>query len=68
MSIAARNERGAQRPAEANHDAVSGAVSGRTVLVAGLGLSGAAAARVLLARGARVLLTDAAEPPAVAEL
>jgi UDP-N-acetylmuramoylalanine--D-glutamate ligase len=68
VSIAARKERGAERPAEANHDAVSGAVSGRTVLVAGLGLSGAAAARVLLARGARVLLTDAAEPPAVAEL
>jgi UDP-N-acetylmuramoylalanine--D-glutamate ligase len=40
----------------------------RTVLVAGLGISGAAAARVLLARGARVLLTDAAEPPAAAEL
>jgi UDP-N-acetylmuramoylalanine--D-glutamate ligase len=43
-------------------------VRGRTVLVAGLGISGAAAARVLLAQGARVLLTDAAEPPAVAEL
>jgi UDP-N-acetylmuramoylalanine--D-glutamate ligase len=43
-------------------------VQGQTVLVAGLGLSGAAAARVLLARGARVLLTDAAEPPVVAEL
>jgi len=41
---------------------------GRTVLVAGLGVSGAAAARVLLDRGARVLLTDAAEPTAVAEL
>jgi UDP-N-acetylmuramoylalanine--D-glutamate ligase len=40
----------------------------RTVLVAGLGVSGAAAARVLLDRGARVLLTDAAEPPLVAEL
>ena len=40
----------------------------RTVLVAGLGISGAAAARVLLGRGTRVLLTDAAEPPAVAEL
>jgi UDP-N-acetylmuramoylalanine--D-glutamate ligase len=40
----------------------------RTVLVAGLGVSGAAAARVLLGRGARVLLTDAAEPPAVADL
>jgi UDP-N-acetylmuramoylalanine--D-glutamate ligase len=43
-------------------------LDGRPVLVAGLGLSGAAAARVLLARGARVLLADAAEPPAVAEL
>jgi UDP-N-acetylmuramoylalanine--D-glutamate ligase len=41
---------------------------GSTVLVAGLGVSGAAAARVLLDRGARVLLTDAAEPPAVAGL
>ena len=40
----------------------------RTVLVAGLGVSGVAAARVLLARDARVLLTDAAEPAAVAEL
>jgi UDP-N-acetylmuramoylalanine--D-glutamate ligase len=37
----------------------------RTVLVAGLGVSGAAAARVLLARGARVLLADAARPSAV---
>ena len=43
-------------------------LEGRTVLVAGLGVSGAAAARVLLDRGARVLLTDAAEPPVVAEL
>jgi UDP-N-acetylmuramoylalanine--D-glutamate ligase len=42
--------------------------AGRTVLVAGVGVSGAAAARVLLARGARVLLCDAHEPPAVAEL
>ncbi|WP_448623854.1 UDP-N-acetylmuramoyl-L-alanine--D-glutamate ligase [Geodermatophilus sp. URMC 64] len=40
-------------------------LSGRTVLVAGLGVSGAAAARVLLARGARVLLADAARPSAV---
>jgi UDP-N-acetylmuramoylalanine--D-glutamate ligase len=40
----------------------------RTVLVAGLGISGVAAARVLGGRGARVLLTDAAEPSAVAEL
>ncbi|MCF6509498.1 UDP-N-acetylmuramoyl-L-alanine--D-glutamate ligase [Blastococcus sp. MG754426] len=44
------------------------AVSGRTVLVAGLGVSGAAAARVLLAAGARVLLTDAARPAVVDEL
>jgi UDP-N-acetylmuramoylalanine--D-glutamate ligase len=43
-------------------------LDGRAVLVAGLGVSGAAAARVLLARGARVLLTDAEEPPVVAEL
>src|SRR5215210_7934563 len=35
------------------------------VLVAGLGVSGAAAARVLLDRGVRVLLADAARPPAV---
>ena len=41
---------------------------GRTVLVAGLRVSGAAAARVLLRLGTRVLLTDAAEPPVVAEL
>jgi UDP-N-acetylmuramoylalanine--D-glutamate ligase len=40
----------------------------RTVLVAGLGVSGAAAARVLIDRGARVLLTDAAELPVVADL
>jgi UDP-N-acetylmuramoylalanine--D-glutamate ligase len=40
-------------------------VAGRTILVAGLGVSGAAAARVLLAADARVLLTDAAEPAAV---
>jgi UDP-N-acetylmuramoylalanine--D-glutamate ligase len=38
------------------------------VLVAGLGVSGAAAARVLLARGETVLLTDAAEPAVLAEL
>src|SRR3954467_679767 len=35
------------------------------VLVAGLGVSGAAAARVLLERGVRVLLADGARPPAV---
>ena len=43
-------------------------LSARTVLVAGLGVSGVAAARVLLRQGARVLLADAAEPPAVGEL
>ncbi|WP_199584581.1 UDP-N-acetylmuramoyl-L-alanine--D-glutamate ligase [Blastococcus sp. TF02A-30] len=43
-------------------------LDGATVLVAGLGVSGVAAARVLLDRGARVLLTDAAERPVVAEL
>jgi UDP-N-acetylmuramoylalanine--D-glutamate ligase len=44
------------------------AFGGRTVLVAGSGVSGAAAARVLLGLGARVLLTDAAERPVTAEL
>ena len=39
-----------------------------TVLVAGVGVSGAAAARVLLARGDDVWLTDAAEPAVLAEL
>jgi UDP-N-acetylmuramoylalanine--D-glutamate ligase len=43
-------------------------LAGRSVLVAGLGVSGAAAARVLLARGARVGLTDAQQPPVVADL
>ena len=43
-------------------------LEGRTVLVAGLGVSGAAAARVLLDSGAHVLLTDAAEQPVVADL
>jgi len=43
-------------------------LAGRTVLVAGLGVSGAAAARVLLGLGARVLLADDAERPVVAEL
>jgi UDP-N-acetylmuramoylalanine--D-glutamate ligase len=43
-------------------------LTGRTVLVAGLGVSGVAAARALLDRGARVLLADAKEPPAVAGL
>jgi UDP-N-acetylmuramoylalanine--D-glutamate ligase len=38
------------------------------VLVAGLGVSGAAAARVLLARGDDVALTDAAEPAVLPEL
>jgi UDP-N-acetylmuramoylalanine--D-glutamate ligase len=41
---------------------------GRTVLVAGLGVSGAAAARVLLGLGARVRLADDAERAVVAEL
>jgi UDP-N-acetylmuramoylalanine--D-glutamate ligase len=44
------------------------AYAGRTVLVAGLGVSGAAAARVLLGLGARVLLADGARPAAVDEL
>lgn len=39
-----------------------------SILVAGLGVSGAAAARVLLGRGAAVQLTDAAEPAVLAEL
>ena len=39
--------------------------TGRTVLVAGLGVSGTAAAKVLLGTGARVLLVDGARPPAV---
>src|SRR4051812_1916018 len=43
-------------------------LGGRTVLVAGLGISGAAAARVLLDRGASVLLADAARPAAVTTL
>jgi UDP-N-acetylmuramoylalanine--D-glutamate ligase len=47
---------------------VTAPFSGRTVLVAGLGVSGAAAARVLLGLGARVLLTDDAERPVAAEL
>ena len=42
--------------------------SGRTVVVAGLGVSGAAAARVLLVAGARVLMTDAAGPAVLADL
>jgi UDP-N-acetylmuramoylalanine--D-glutamate ligase len=47
---------------------VLGALGGRIVLVAGLGVSGVAAARVLLERGARVRLVDGAQPPAVGEL
>jgi UDP-N-acetylmuramoylalanine--D-glutamate ligase len=43
-------------------------LAGRTVLVAGLGISGVAAARVLLGLGARVLLADDVERPVVAEL
>ena len=42
--------------------------AGRTVFVAGLGVSGIAAARALLDVGARVLLADAAQVPAAAEL
>jgi UDP-N-acetylmuramoylalanine--D-glutamate ligase len=38
------------------------------VLVAGLGVSGVAAARVLLARGDDVALTDAREPAVLTEL
>ncbi len=41
---------------------------GAAVLVAGLGVSGVAAARALLDRGARVSLSDARERPEVAEL
>ncbi len=41
---------------------------GATVLVAGLGVSGVAAARVLLGLGSSVTLSDAAERPVVAEL
>jgi UDP-N-acetylmuramoylalanine--D-glutamate ligase len=47
---------------------VSVDLDGRTVLVAGLGISGAAAARALLAEGSHVLLTDAASPAVVGEL
>jgi UDP-N-acetylmuramoylalanine--D-glutamate ligase len=43
-------------------------LDGRTVLVAGLGVSGTAAARVLLADGAHVRLTDAASPAVLTEL
>ena len=43
-------------------------VAGRTVLVAGLGVSGAAAARALLIAGAHVRLTDAATPDVLTEL
>jgi UDP-N-acetylmuramoylalanine--D-glutamate ligase len=41
---------------------------GASVLVAGLGVSGVAAARVLLGLGGTVALSDAAERPVVAEL
>jgi UDP-N-acetylmuramoylalanine--D-glutamate ligase len=44
------------------------AVGDAPVLVAGLGISGVAAARVLLDLGSSVLLTDAAERPVVTEL
>ncbi|MDP9391560.1 MAG: Mur ligase family protein, partial [Actinomycetota bacterium] len=43
-------------------------LEGRTVLVAGLGVSGAAAARALLTERARVLLTDAGSPAVLHEL
>jgi UDP-N-acetylmuramoylalanine--D-glutamate ligase len=46
----------------------SAPAAGARVLVAGLGVSGAAAARVLLARGVQVTLTDAAEPAVLADL
>jgi UDP-N-acetylmuramoylalanine--D-glutamate ligase len=46
----------------------SAPAAGARVLVAGLGISGAAAARVLLARGVEVTLTDAAEPAVLADL
>ncbi len=42
--------------------------AGRTVLVCGVRVAGEAAARALLVRGARVLLTDRVETPAVADL
>lgn len=42
--------------------------SGATVLVCGAGVAGASAARALLERGARVLLTDRAESAAVTAL
>lgn len=42
--------------------------AGRSVLVCGVGVAGASAARALLARGARVQLTAAAHAPAVAGL
>jgi UDP-N-acetylmuramoylalanine--D-glutamate ligase len=41
---------------------------GRTVLVCGARFAGQAAARALLARGARVVVTDRARPPGLAEL
>ena len=40
----------------------------RTVLVCGVGVAGVPAARALLARGARVLLSDSAENESVAPL
>jgi UDP-N-acetylmuramoylalanine--D-glutamate ligase len=43
-------------------------LGGASVLVAGLGVSGVAAARVLLGLGSTVALSDAAERPVVAEL
>jgi UDP-N-acetylmuramoylalanine--D-glutamate ligase len=43
-------------------------LSGRTVLVCGARFAGQAAARALLARGARVVLTDRERPPGTDEL
>ena len=43
-------------------------LAGRTVLVCGARFAGQAAARALLARGARVVLTDRDEPDGLAEL
>lgn len=42
-------------------------IAGRQALVVGLGVSGAAAARLLCARGAQVSVTDAAASPAAAD-
>ncbi len=57
-------ERGTHHP----DDAAGAEFADRTVLVCGAGVAGAPAARALLAAGARVLLTDAAETQWVAGL